>query len=62
MFKFLTELLRGVSKADEDAGNHGPAQRRRPEQGSRQRPRERVRPALEILEERIAPGGGDWNG
>jgi hypothetical protein len=55
MFEFLINLLRGESKADEGPGKQAPVQPERPVG-------ERLRPAVEVLEDRANPGGGFWGG
>jgi hypothetical protein len=59
MFKFLTELLRGVSKADADSAC---AARQETERLPASSDGPRFRPALEVLEDRVTPGGGMWGG
>jgi len=61
MFTFLTKLLRGV-KSDNDSGTRGAAKPERPDHDSGQDLRPRFRPAMEVLEDRVTPGGGSWSG
>ena len=61
MFKLLTELLRSF-KPDKGCGTEIAANPERCDRAAVRDLAPRFRPALEVLEERATPGGGEWSG
>jgi hypothetical protein len=62
MFQFLTDLLRSKPRADRRPDDRGPADGEHPERGATPAAGKLRRPALEVLEDRVTPGGGYWSG